>query len=264
MDTNNQLEERKKCTRCKVNLKLDQFKQKRDDTYQKQCMKCNESKSAYYRQLPAETKKKYLETRDSEKHEENRKRYYDKNRDDINAKRRENGKELYEKIKEKELERGRKRNENPEYKLKCKEYNRIKYQNNKEHITEINNKYREEHKDECRERQRNWKKQKRQNDEQFRILGNMRSRICDVLRGCKSKTTKEYLGCTSEEFRKHIEEQFRDGMTWENYGEWHIDHITPLKYGEPTFEEVVERLHYKNTQPLWARENISKGNRFIG
>jgi hypothetical protein len=49
-------------------------------------------------------------------------------------------------------------------------------------------------------------------------------------------------------------------MTWDNYGEWHIDHITPLKYNNPSLEEVIERLHYTNTQPLWAEENLSKGN----
>ena len=49
-------------------------------------------------------------------------------------------------------------------------------------------------------------------------------------------------------------------MTWDNYGEWHIDHITPLKYNNPSLEEVIERLHYTNTQPLWAEDNLSKGN----
>ena len=53
-------------------------------------------------------------------------------------------------------------------------------------------------------------------------------------------------------------------MTWETHGDWHIDHITPLKYNNPTIEEVMERLHWTNTQPLWASENISKSNRFIG
>jgi len=58
-------------------------------------------------------------------------------------------------------------------------------------------------------------------------------------------------------------------MTWENYGsEWHIDHIKPVKYLEngeaPAIEEVGKRLHWTNTQPLWANENIAKGNRFVG
>ena len=52
-----------------------------------------------------------------------------------------------------------------------------------------------------------------------------------------------------------------------NHGEWHIDHKIPLKYkhnGEtPSLEEVAKRLHYINTQPLWASENMSKGNRYV-
>jgi len=74
----------------------------------------------------------------------------------------------------------------------------------------------------------------------------------------------EYVGCTIEEFKAHIEAQFKEGMSWDNHGKWHIDHIIPLKYNNPTIEETIERLHYTNTQPLWATDNIAKGNRFIG
>ena len=52
-------------------------------------------------------------------------------------------------------------------------------------------------------------------------------------------------------------------MSWENYGEWHIDHKIPLKYSKPSLEEVVQRLHYTNTQPMWASENMSKGCRSV-
>jgi hypothetical protein len=77
----------------------------------------------------------------------------------------------------------------------------------------------------------------------------------------------EYLECTIEELKNHIEKQFKEGMTWENHGDWHIDHIIPLKYKQdgiaPSLEEISKRLHYKNTQPLWAEDNIAKGNRYI-
>ena len=62
-------------------------------------------------------------------------------------------------------------------------------------------------------------------------------------------------------------------MTWENHGKgpdtWQIDHIVPIKYhgkdgGTPTLEEVAERLHWTNCQPMWTVDNIAKGNRFIG
>ena len=73
----------------------------------------------------------------------------------------------------------------------------------------------------------------------------------------------EYLGCNIKMFKKQIEQQFTEGMSWENYGEWHIDHKIPLKYNKPSLEEVVQRLHYTNTQPMWASENMSKGCQYI-
>ncbi len=92
----------------------------------------------------------------------------------------------------------------------------------------------------------------------------VRSSVRNALKSEKSKHSIQYLGCQIDEFKKHIEEQFAEGMTWDNYGKWHIDHITPIKYDNPTFEEVCERLHYKNTQPMWASENMSKCNRYVG
>lgn len=95
-----------------------------------------------------------------------------------------------------------------------------------------------------------------------------RNRIYKALKGDKDLSSEEYLGCDIKIFKKHIEDQFEENMSWDNHGKWHIDHITPVKYKKdgliPTLEEVIKRLHYTNTQPLWASENRSKGNRFIG
>jgi hypothetical protein len=96
------------------------------------------------------------------------------------------------------------------------------------------------------------------------LSGIVKSRVKSALKGSKSKRSIEYLGCSIEDFKKHIEKSFVEGMTWTNYGDWHIDHIHPLKHGSPTLEEVIERLHWTNTQALWAADNIAKGNRFIG
>jgi len=78
------------------------------------------------------------------------------------------------------------------------------------------------------------------------------SRVWKALKRDKTKGTLEYLECDIKEFKQHIQEQFKEGMTWDNHGEWHIDHIIPIKYQNPSLEEVVERLHYTNTQPLWT------------
>jgi hypothetical protein len=92
----------------------------------------------------------------------------------------------------------------------------------------------------------------------------VRGRVYKSLKHDKELSSKEYLGCEVDVLKEHIEKQFMEGMSWDNFGEWHIDHIVPLKYNNPSLEEVYERLHYTNTQPLWATDNISKGNRYVG
>ena len=86
------------------------------------------------------------------------------------------------------------------------------------------------------------------------------SRIYKALKKNKTSSSIEYLGCDIDTFKEHLQSKFLEGMDWKNYGSiWHIDHIIPV-----LFEEVIKSLHYTNTQPLWALDNISKGNRYIG
>jgi hypothetical protein len=80
------------------------------------------------------------------------------------------------------------------------------------------------------------------------------------------RSTVDVLGCTIPVFRAHLEAQFQPGMTWEAYGRgdggcWEIDHVVPLRYGNPSVAEVFTRLHYTNTLPLMRVENAVKGNR---
>ena len=88
-----------------------------------------------------------------------------------------------------------------------------------------------------------------------------------ALQSDKELSSQDYLGCDMATFRAHLESQFKEGMLWDNYGDWHIDHRVPLRYKldgkTPTLEEVAQRLHYTNTQPLWASENIAKANRYV-
>jgi hypothetical protein len=77
----------------------------------------------------------------------------------------------------------------------------------------------------------------------------------------KSSKTNEILGCSFEEFKLYIESQFQDGMSWENHGEWHLDHKIPISWADSE-EKVYELNHYLNFQPLWAFDNLSKGNKW--
>lgn len=80
--------------------------------------------------------------------------------------------------------------------------------------------------------------------------------------GCKPCGSVKLLGCSIYEARGHIEAQFLPGMTWDNHGEWHIDHIRPIAGFDLTDPEQVRACaHYTNLQPLWAIDNLRKGGR---
>ena len=67
-------------------------------------------------------------------------------------------------------------------------------------------------------------------------------------------------GCASwNELKIYLESKFSNGMTWENMGEWHIDHIKPCYSFDLTDEkQQMECFHFTNLQPLWAKDNLSK------
>jgi len=73
----------------------------------------------------------------------------------------------------------------------------------------------------------------------------------------------DLLGCTPGELREHIERQFKPGMSWENRGQWHVDHRRPLAWFDMRDpEQRRQACHYTNLQPLWALDNLSKGARW--
>ena len=74
----------------------------------------------------------------------------------------------------------------------------------------------------------------------------------------KKSRTYEILGCSFEFFKEHIESQFKAGMSWDNHGEWHLDHIIPVAIASSE-SDVIRLNHYSNFQPLWAHENLKKG-----
>ena len=106
--------------------------------------------------------------------------------------------------------------------------------------------------------QNRWK-----NDPEYKILCNLRNRVYQAIKGnSKSASTMDLLGCSIEFLKSHIESQFEDWMTWDNYGydTWHIDHIKPCaSFDMSDPEQQKECFHYTNLQPLSASENMSKG-----
>lgn len=119
-------------------------------------------------------------------------------------------------------------------------------------------------------RKRAWRKKYRTNLA-FKILENHRSRIRSALSGKakKSESSLNLLGCSIEDFRKHLEKQFKPGMSWENRGKgkgkWNVDHIRPCaSFNMLDPEQQKQCFHFSNQQPLWDSENLKKSSLWLG
>jgi hypothetical protein len=101
------------------------------------------------------------------------------------------------------------------------------------------------------------------NNIQFKLSKNLRNRLNGAIKlNTKSASTLELLGCAVEYLEHHLESQFTEGMSWDNHGEWHIDHIIPIDSFDLTDPaQQRECFHFTNLQPLWAKDNWSKGGR---
>jgi hypothetical protein len=99
-------------------------------------------------------------------------------------------------------------------------------------------------------------------DPKFRLTRNLRNRLWyAVRRNIKSASTIALIGCSGEELNAYLEKQFTAGMTWENYGHWHVDHIRPCaSFDMSRPEEQRICFHYSNLQPLWAKDNLEKSD----
>ena len=126
-------------------------------------------------------------------------------------------------------------------------------------------KYVAENLDWWRKYEREYRYNRRREDMFFKIKGNLSGRLSDLINKRNLSTnTLELIGCDRETFLSHIEKQFTEGMTWENYGlkGWHVDHILPLSSFDLTVEDEVKKAcHYTNLQPLWWQDNLEKGNK---
>jgi hypothetical protein len=255
----------KKCSKCEIEKESIDFYKKKTmkDGLRSECKEC----SKLYQ----------LENKDRIK--DYKKLYHEENKYDINNKKRTNY------LVNKDFNSKR----NKEYREKNKETlsgkKKIYYEQNKEEIlvkrkeyyeimtsdedfrkvlrekSKINTKnYRDRNKEELSQRI----KDKKKNDPLFRLSDSIRTLIWISINKMgykKNSKTSNILGCSFEEFKSYIENQFNDNMCWENYGEWHLDHKTPVSWAE-TEEQVYELNKYTNFQPLWQFDNLSKGNRY--
>ncbi|MCK9369771.1 hypothetical protein M0R04_07695 [Candidatus Dojkabacteria bacterium] len=144
--------------------------------------------------------------------------------------------------------------ESDEYKESQKEYQK----------SAAYKKYREsdEFKESQKEYNKYYQRNRRSTDPLYRMTSDIRNLIKDSMsRGGfkKSGRTAQILGCSFEEFKTHIENQFTEGMNWDNHGKWHYDHIYPIAKRRDE-AHLIELNHYTNFQPLWALDNILKSD----
>ena len=183
-----------------------------------------------------------------------------------------------------------------EIKIKAKKRNKKHRENNREYHLLRCQKWRDENKEENRQKNRDrynankekyqashrewmkanrdkinsYRRKKRRESLQHRISENLRAGFKQALAAqLKSSFTSNasfvYLGCSFKELKTQLEDGFQEGMSWDNYGDWHIDHIKPLCMHDLSVKsEQAAACHHTNLQPLWADQNSSKGGRWIG
>ncbi len=149
------------------------------------------------------------------------------------------------------------------------------YRDNAEHRREYMRQYREQHAAQITGLTRDWYARNRDHVREYRkrFAEDPRSRICNVIgaamcrgiRGGKGgRHWEELVGYTLADLMEHLESLFLPGMSWGNHGHygWHIDHIRPrtsFKYTSVNDPEFRECWALSNLQPLWAKDNLSKG-----
>ena len=229
------------CRICGKPKNIEEFHKKKDtpDGHRNECKECVKGIQKKYKEVPGfkEKQKEYDQNYYSEnrlKLLENKKEYHKENRDKILVQ-----KEQY-------------RND----------------PNNVDKIKEYLKNYRIENKDKSKEWRQNNRPILAKNQENYRLnnphIVAWRSILYSTLKRLGTKKqghTIDMLGYSALQLKEHIEIQFLPGMTWENHGEWHIDHVRPVT-NFPTTEDVKIVCALENLQPLWGFDNLSKSSRY--
>ncbi len=229
------------------------------ETYKEWVKQVNREKAKqWYKDNPEKVRAKQKRWADAnrERVRESNKKWREKNKDTLRKRKRdyrlknreknnERNRRYRKKNKERIAEREKVRRSTPEYKKKAKAY----YQKNRERCLNAS-----------KEWHRAWKKTP---------IGVLRNRLSSRLWSAlsekgytKKSRSAEIIGCSWPMLRGHIQNQFTKGMSWENRGDWHIDHIIPLASAKNE-EELLKLSHFSNLQPLWAKDNLAKRDKIL-
>jgi hypothetical protein len=141
---------------------------------------------------------------------------------------------------------------------------------NQEHRKHYLKEYREKNIDKIRKVKRDYERNRKSIDPLYKLISNFRTAIYQVLKESNVEKNRHYfdiLQYTPEELIIHLELQFKDTMSWDNYGEWHVDHklpITSFNIEEMGDKEFMKCWSLENLQPMWGDENIRKSNKILG
>jgi hypothetical protein len=156
------------------------------------------------------------------------------------------------------------RDANKEY---CFQKNKEWKESNRQVYLQYLKKWREQNKEKILIGAREYYKVNYATNTEYKLARTIRSRIKIALnKGYKRGTCIDLLGCSITELKSHLESKFLPNMSWANYGlkGWHIDHIIPLSsFDLSNPEQLKKATHYANLQPLWAKDNLSKGNKHV-
>jgi hypothetical protein len=140
---------------------------------------------------------------------------------------------------------------------------------NRDRLNDYHQKWREKNIDKHREYKRKYEKHRKDTDPLYKLITNFRTAIWTVLKESNVDKYGHYfdvLQYSPEELINHLEKQFKDDMTWDNYGIWHVDHklpITSFDIQEMGDEEFMRCWCLDNLQPMWGEENIRKSNKIL-
>ena len=157
----------------------------------------------------------------------------------------------------------------PEVKERKRKNHKKWYEENKEKWNQYIKDYREKNIDKIREIKRNYERHRKSTDPIYKLINNFRTAIYQVLKENNVQKNGHYfevLQYTPDELISHLENQFKDGMTWDNYGDWHVDHILPISIHniqEIGDGEFMKCWSLSNLQPMWGEDNIKKSNKVL-
>ena len=265
----------KTCRKEYYKANEDKIKERRKEYLKTNADKLKEHAKEYYKANADKLKEYYKEYRknnadkikeyrkdNADKIKEINKEYYKANADKLKEHAKEYYKDNADKLKEYYKEY--RKNNADKIKERQKKYQKTNADKLKEYQKEYRKKYQKDNAHKIKE----YKKNRLKTDPIFKFkrrlysnIGKTFKRACNGAYVKKSKSL-DILGCDMEFFMRYISSKFQKGMTFENYGEWHLDHIIPISKAT-TEEDIIRLNHYTNFQPLWAEDNLTKSAKIV-